>query len=546
MTQYSNGRAVGVKSVGAGRSVMARVLSALMMVMLAATLWLAPSGPAQAAVTDCPSIVANQQLGLNFVRDNCAEVTGGPIPGDWAFDDDFIFIEQFSNGTTNFTIQDLTSDPDPRVLTYTVQHDSGTTGTISNGSFANVTCNSGCTVSGSYGGVPFSFVYTFSGGSGAIGGGGDTTAPTVTSVLRQTPAAASTNSDTLVFRVTFDEDVQNVDTTDFDASGTTGGVSAVSAVSASVYDVTVSGGDLADLNGTVGLTFDASQNIADLAGNALSNTTPGTDETYTLVNLPEISVSADIGGAVADGGTLAQGNQAAGAQTTITFTVANSGDADLALSTATSSGASNVTVNSISVPASSTVAPGGSTTFTVSYTPTNAGAFSFDLSMVNDDGDENPYNVTVSGTATGAPEIGLSGSIGGAVSDGGTLAQGSQAAGGAVALTVTVANTGTDTLTLSTATSSGASNVTVNSISAPASSTVAPGGSTTFTVSYTPTIAGAFGFDLSMVNDDADENPYDVTVSGTATGAPEIGLSGSIGGAVSDGGTLAQGSQAAG
>ncbi|MCI5084427.1 MAG: hypothetical protein MRY67_00800, partial [Rhodovulum sp.] len=348
MTQYSNGRAVGVKSVGAGRSVMARVLSALMMVMLAATLWLAPSGPAQAAVTDCPSIVANQQLGLNFVRDNCAEVTGGPIPGDWAFDDDFIFIEQFSNGTTNFTIQDLTSDPDPRVLTYTVQHDSGTTGTISNGSFANVTCNSGCTVSGSYGGVPFSFVYTFSGGSGAIGGGGDTTAPTVTSVLRQTPAAASTNSDTLVFRVTFDEDVQNVDTTDFDASGTTGGVSAVSAVSASVYDVTVSGGDLADLNGTVGLTFDASQNIADLAGNALSNTTPGTDETYTLVNLPEISVSADIGGAVADGGTLAQGNQAAGAQTTITFTVANSGDADLALSTATSSGASNVTVNSIS------------------------------------------------------------------------------------------------------------------------------------------------------------------------------------------------------
>ena len=546
MTQYSNGRATGVKWVGAGRSVATRVLSALMMVMLAATLWLAPSGPAQAAVTDCPSIVANQQLGLNFVRDNCAEVTGGPIPGDWAFDDDFIFIEQFSNGTTNFTIQDLTSDPDPRVLTYTVQHDSGTTGTISNGSSANVTCNSGCTVSGSYGGVPFSFVYTFSGGSGAIGGGGDTTAPTVTSVLRQTPAAASTNSDTLVFRVTFDEDVQNVDTSDFDASGTTGGVSAVTAVSASVYDVTVSGGDLATFNGTVGLTFDGAQNIEDLAGNALSNTTPGTDETYTLVNLPEISVSADIGGAVADGGTLVQGNQAAGAQTTITFTVANSGDADLALSTATSSGASNVTVNSISAPASTTVAPSGTTTFTVNYTPTIAGAFSFDLSMGNDDADENPYDVTVSGTATGAPEIGLSGSIGGAVADGGTLAQGSQAAGGAVALTVTVANSGTDTLTLSTATSSGASNVTVNSISAPASSTVAPGGTTTFTVSYTPTNAGAFGFDLSMVNDDADENPYDVTVSGTATGAPEIGLSGSIGGAVADGGTLAQGSQAAG
>ncbi len=766
---------------------MARVFSALMMVMLAATLWLAPSDPAQAAVTDCPSIVVNQQLGLNFVRDNCAEVTGGPIPGDWAFDDDFIFIEQFSNGTTNFTIQDLPSDPDPRVLTYTVQHDSGTSGTISNGSSANVTCSSGCTVSGSYGGVPFSFVYTFSGGSGSIGGGGDTTAPTVTSVLRQTPAAASTNSDTLVFRVTFDEDVQNVDTSDFDASGTTGSVSAVSAVSASVYDVTVSGGDLATFNGTVGLTFDGAQNIADLAGNALSNTTPGTDETYTVANLPEISVSADIGGAVADGGTLAQGNQAAGAQTTITFTVANSGDADLTLATATSSALSNVTVDSISAPVSSTVAASGTTTFTVAYTPTLATSFSFGLSFANNDADENPYNFTVSGTGTGSPdiafddpqgtpvanggtgsagssatvggtnfaiydisnlgtdvlnidlpsagdasnlsnvtidavtigsqtlsalngttsliihyiptaegafsfdfavgsddpdedpftfsttgsaggtpdiavvsssavgslndgdtdfqggqavavqrtvtytisntgngtltltspslmssisnesnvtvdaislasatvapsgsttldvtytptaaglftfdldivsddpdeatfdiavsgsgtgtpEIGLSGSIGGAVADGGTLAQGSQVAAGAVAVTFTVENTGTGTLTLSTATSSGASNVTVNSISAPASTTVAPSGSTTFTVNYTPTLAGAFSFDLSVVNDDGDENPYNFTVSGTATGTPEIGLSGSIGGAVADGGTLAQGSQVA-
>ena len=80
MTKFLNGRATGGKLVGAGRSVMARVLSALMMVMLAATLWLAPSDPAQAAVTDCPSIVANQQLGLNFVRDNCAEVDRWPNP----------------------------------------------------------------------------------------------------------------------------------------------------------------------------------------------------------------------------------------------------------------------------------------------------------------------------------------------------------------------------------------------------------------------------------------------------------------------------------
>lgn len=671
MTQYSNGRATGVKLVGAGRSVVTRVFSALMMVMLAATLWLAPSGPAQAAVTDCPSIVANQQLGLNFVRDNCAEVTGGPIPGDWAFNDDFIFIEQFSGGSTNFTIQDLPSDPDPRVLTYTVQHDSGTSGTISNGSSANVTCNSGCTVSGSYGGVPFSFVYTFSGGSGSIGSGGDTTAPTVTSVLRQTPAAASTNSDTLVFRVTFDEDVQNVDTSDFDASGTTGDATAVSAVSASVYDVTVSGGDLADLNGTVGLTFNASQNIEDLASNALSNTTPGTDETYTVANLPEISVSADIGGAVADGGTLAQGNQTAGAQTTLTFTVANSGDADLTLSTATSSSLNNVTVDSISAPASSTVSASGTTTFTVAYTPTLATSFSFGLSFANNDADENPYNFTVSGTGTGTPDIafddpqgtpvanggtgsaGSSATVGatnfaiydisnlgtdvlnidlpsagdasnlsnvsisavtigsqtlsalngttsliihyvpttegafsfdfavgsddpdedpftfsttgsavgtpdiavvsssavGSLNDGDTDFQGGQAVATQRTLTYTISNTGTGTLTLTApsllSSISNESNVTVDAISL-ASTTVAPSGSTTLDVTYTPTAAGLFTFDLDIVSDDPDEATFDILVSGSGTGAPEIEVSSSVGGALSDGGTDAQGAPTAG
>ncbi|CAN0197728.1 unnamed protein product, partial [Chrysoparadoxa australica] len=118
----------------------------------------------------------------------------------------------------------------------------------------------------------------------------DTTAPTITSVLRQTPSAASTSDDTLVFRVTFDEDVQNVDVTDFNASGTTGDATAVSTVSAAVYDVTVSGGDLAGFNGVVALTFDGAQNIQDLASNALSNTTPGTKQFYTVSNPISASV----------------------------------------------------------------------------------------------------------------------------------------------------------------------------------------------------------------------------------------------------------------
>ncbi|MCR9242319.1 MAG: choice-of-anchor D domain-containing protein, partial [Rhodobiaceae bacterium] len=205
------------------------------------------------------------------------------------------------------------------------------------------------------------------------------------------------------------------------------------------------------------------------------------------VAAPEIAVSSSESGAVADGGTDAQGSEAAAAAKTVTYTVSNTGTDDLTMATATSSALTNVTVNSISVPVATTVTPGNSTTFTVQYTPTIAGAFSFDLAFTNNDGDENPYNITVSGTATGTQEIAVSSSESGAVADSGTDAQGSEVAGSAKTVTYTVNNTGTDDLTLATATSSSLSNVTVNSISAPASTTVAPGNSTTFTVQYTPT-----------------------------------------------------------
>ena len=60
------------------------------------------------------------------------------------------------------------------------------------------------------------------------------------------------------------------------------------------------------------------------------------------------------------------------------------------------------------------VTPGGTKTFDVQYTPTSGGAFSFNLSLGNNDSDEDPYNFTVSGTAL-APEISVSSSEGGAI-----------------------------------------------------------------------------------------------------------------------------------
>ncbi|MEW5250955.1 choice-of-anchor D domain-containing protein [Microbulbifer discodermiae] len=240
---------------------------------------------------------------------------------------------------------------------------------------------------------------------------------------------------------------------------------------------------------------------------------------------PEIEVTSSEGGALPDGGTDAQGNEPVGTAKTVTYTVSNTGTDDLTIATATTSAVSNVTVNSVSSPGSASVSAGGSTTFTVNYTPTAAGAFSFDLSFVNNDGDENPYNFTVSGTAnTLAPEIEVSSSEGGTVASGEADAQGNEPAGTAKTVTYTVSNTGTDDLTIATATTSAASNVTIDSVSAPGSTTVSAGDSTTFTVSYTPDLAGPFSFELSFVNNDADESPYAFTVNGIATGATAASL----------------------
>ena len=121
------------------------------------------------------------------------------------------------------------------------------------------------------------------------GTGIDVTAPIFTSIVRNTPATNPTDADTLVFRATFNENVRNVDSADFVVDGgTTATITDISPVSASVYDITVSGGDLANFNGTVGLNLARRQNIADLAnlvGHALPRIEPSTDEIYTVENI---------------------------------------------------------------------------------------------------------------------------------------------------------------------------------------------------------------------------------------------------------------------
>ena len=114
----------------------------------------------------------------------------------------------------------------------------------------------------------------------------DTTAPRVTSITRQTPSSSPTDADSLTWRVTFNEAVQNVNAADFQVSNTTADLAVARVGSTNAYDVTASGGNLAGLTATVTLSFANGQDIEDRSGNTLTDTTPtGTNHnTFVVAN----------------------------------------------------------------------------------------------------------------------------------------------------------------------------------------------------------------------------------------------------------------------
>ena len=132
---------------------------------------------------------------------------------------------------------------------------------------------------------------------------------------------------------------------------------------------------------------------------------------------------------------------------------------------------------------------------------------------------------TASAYAPGVPDINLKGGSPLVTILDGTTATGtasgtdfgSSLVGTGVPRTFTLENTGTSALTISALSFSGANagDYAVSSITLPA--TVAANGSTTFTVTFTPSAGGARTATVNVVNDDCDESNYDFALTGTGT-----------------------------
>jgi hypothetical protein len=226
---------------------------------------------------------------------------------------------------------------------------------------------------------------------------------------------------------------------------------------------------------------------------------------------PEMDVTR--GGAIADGGTDAAGSMLVGVPQSLTYTITNSGNATLNMSNAVLGAITNCTP-SITTQVPATLAAAANTSLVISVTPTTAAAFSFTVSITNDDATENPYNWTVSGTGLpNVPEMDVTRSAT-PIADASTDAIGNTTVGTPQALTYTITNSGTNTLNLTNATPGALNNCTVNVTTQPPA-TVAAAANAPVVVEVTALTPAAFSFTLSIGNDDPNENPYNWTVSGT-------------------------------
>ena len=117
--------------------------------------------------------------------------------------------------------------------------------------------------------------------------------------------------------------------------------------------------------------------------------------TITMVP-PEMDIKQNTT-AIADGGTYDFGSCAINSNTDVVFTILNPSESALSITTPLTIGGADAGQFSIQLQPSSTVV-NDYTTFVLRFTPTSAGFKTATIAITNNDPDENPYNLTLTGT----------------------------------------------------------------------------------------------------------------------------------------------------
>ncbi len=262
-----------------------------------------------------------------------------------------------------------------------------------------------------------------------------------------------------------------------------------------------------------GYSFDSWQ--GDLTGNTNpENFSMESDMSITALFielLPEISVrqgTSDIpsGTQGYDFGDILIGSSSS----PITFTIENTGDADLEITDVSIDDSVNFTLTDDT---SSPISPTGTTSFDVTFNPSAIDSYNATITITNNDTDESDYTFNVIGNGYGNPEINItdgtndipSGSMG---VDFGDVDEGSTS----FVQTFTIENTGDADLEITDVSIDDSVNFTLTDNT---SSPISPTGTTSFDVTFNPIDSGLQSATITITNNDPDEGSYTVMVQGT-------------------------------
>ena len=256
---------------------------------------------------------------------------------------------------------------------------------------------------------------------------------------------------------------------------------ALAAGQSTTFSVMFAPATAASLSGSVTITSNATNSPATIA---LSGT--GVQ--------PQISVTP---------ASVSFGNVTVGVTNTQSLTIRNAGTANLSVTQAALAG-TGYTLRGLTVPLS--VAPGGSSTFTIGFTPASASSFAGSLTLVNNT-PNSPLVVALAGAGI-SPVLQL------AVAPA-SLSFGSITTGTSTTQSVTVTNSGNASVTLSQISESGAG-FSATGFTVPL--TLAAGQATSFSVTFDPASAGNLSGSVTVTSNAAN-SPEVLSLSGAGTAA---------------------------
>ena len=238
------------------------------------------------------------------------------------------------------------------------------------------------------------------------------------------------------------------------------------------------------------------------AGTVTDSLLLSTDASNSPVTMPLTGTGTVLTGALSlTPGSLNFGDILVGTADTQVVTLTNTGNADVTITDSILTGGIGFSTSQLSLPL--TLAAGQSISFSVTFSPSAAGFVTGSVSFISDAANS-PTTFSLSGTGLSAPTPGQL-SLDPSGVDFGNVTIGNSGCTG-----VTLSNPGGSTISISNANVSGA-DFSLNGLTFPV--TIAPGGTTTANVTFSPSVEGSVAGSISLLSD-ASNSPTPLPLTG--------------------------------